>query len=762
MILKRFQVTNFRSIMDSSWIDCDNITSLVGVNEAGKSNLLLALWKLNPAREEGDAKIEIRDDIPRGFYTEWKGTPEDIKFITAEFELGDDLSEKISSICGCNIGDIKTVQVSRYFDEQYRIDFPGYNKPNTISVEMLLSELVAAKNKVEKLQEVTETIPSKNEEDDDIVISESGIKDSVIASLCEMQNFIQENESLNTDDFSKLKSMIPTGLKHLKSSKIFPVISSIKQKISDISAILDIDELSELGNIFDLIIDEMPAFVYYSDYGNLDAEIYLPQAVQILEETKAKGFNNTAKVRTLRMLFEFVKLDPSEIWELGKDPSLQKDVETITRTITKTVTKTNHHNNTGTVAMSDPEIETSTKTVGVKPSEKEIESAQDNKAERTIQLNSAATNLTKKFKAWWKQGDYTFRFVADGDYFKIWVSDSVRSDEIELRERSAGLQWFFSFFLVFLVESQEAHKGTILLLDEAGLTLHPLAQKDLVAFFENLSESNQIVHTTHSPFLIDINNIERAKVVYVDDDGYTVASSNLREGITPANRNSIYAAHAALGLSVSDVILHGCHPVIVEGESDQHLLNAIKLYLIREGKISPTKELVFLPAGGTSKIGVQGIVGILGGKNEELPHIVLDSDSNGKALEKNLISGLYGGDARKRIITTQLMLNLDNSEVEDLLPYYLMKKELRRILHNDYDDVEFEDGHVTDKPIMPQIEQFANDKSIALKKGWKVELSKKIKNQLLKPDTKIEDKYVDIWMKLFNHFVVSATEQSKP
>ena len=51
MTLKRFRVTNFRSIMDSGWIDCDDVTSLVGINEAGKSNVILALWKLRPVRD---------------------------------------------------------------------------------------------------------------------------------------------------------------------------------------------------------------------------------------------------------------------------------------------------------------------------------------------------------------------------------------------------------------------------------------------------------------------------------------------------------------------------------------------------------------------------------------------------------------------------------------------------------------------------------------------------------------------------------------
>ena len=37
MKLKRFRVTNFRSVIDSRCINCDDVTTLVGINESGKS-----------------------------------------------------------------------------------------------------------------------------------------------------------------------------------------------------------------------------------------------------------------------------------------------------------------------------------------------------------------------------------------------------------------------------------------------------------------------------------------------------------------------------------------------------------------------------------------------------------------------------------------------------------------------------------------------------------------------------------------------------
>lgn len=76
----------------------------------------------------------------------------------------------------------------------------------------------------------------------------------------------------------------------------------------------------------------------------------------------------------------------------------------------------------------------------------------------------------------------------------------------------------FSFFLVFLVETKEGHSNTILLLDEPGLSLHPLAQYDLAKFFRKLSEENQLIYTSHSPFLVDMDNLANVKAVYIDSE----------------------------------------------------------------------------------------------------------------------------------------------------------------------------------------------------------------------------------------------------
>lgn len=615
MRLIRYKVTNFRSVEDSGWIDCDDVTTLVGINESGKSNLLLALWKLNPAR---DGKIDILHDMPVSKLSILRNTPDEVNFISAEFVFGLDSSKKISELAGSTCSAETKIVASRYYDGHFSFVFPD----------------------------------------------------------------------------------------------------GMPEPVDDIKKADEYDESEYIKTLEDAILAELPTFVYYSNYGNLSTKIYLPNVIKWLEGQTVTGIDvNEDQVRTLRVLFDFVKLNPQEILDLGKDPR----VIAIERTANRAAT----------------------------PTPAEIEKAENDKEKRSILLQSASSELTKSFKEWWKQGEYKFRFEADGDYFRIWVSDRVRTDEVGLELRSTGLQWFISFYLIFLVESKSSYKNSILLLDEAGLTLHPLAQKDLANFFNCLSENNQIINTTHSPFIVDTTNIDRCRVVYMDKNGYTVSSSDLRQGSDALNEKSIYAVHAAMGLSVSDILLQGCQSVVVEGPSDQYYLNGIKAFLIREKLIAPKQEIVFIPSGGVK--GVSGVVSILCGKTEQLPYVIVDSDKSGSDAVKKLQSGLYK-EQKDKIIEIKDITKMENSEVEDIFPIELLSKGITRLFSSVEDD-DFNDEYDKNKPILPQIEKFGDKYNVEFKQGWKVELAKSAK-QMLKNKSKdsIDSKIVDLWLAIFSNF----------
>lgn len=254
------------------------------------------------------------------------------------------------------------------------------------------------------------------------------------------------------------------------------------------------------------------------------------------------------------------------------------------------------------------------------------------------------------------------------------------------------------------------------------------------------------MHTTHSPFIIDTTNIDRCRVVYIDENGYTVVSSDLRQGAASLNEHSIYAVHAAMGLSVSDILLHGCQPVVVEGPSDQHYLNAIKTFLIKEKIISPKNELIFMLSGGVK--GIQGIVSIVGGKAEELPFVVVDSDKAGKDIINKLQTSIYKG-SKDKIVEVEFLTELDGSEIEDIIPYELAKKHIFK-LFNSVENDDFDDVYSKNLPLVPQIEEFAEKHFVNLEKGWKVDMAKSAKI-ILKNKSKndIEEYYILIWKTLF-------------
>lgn len=696
MKLIKFKVENFRSIVDSGWIYTDDVTSLVGVNEAGKSNILLALWKLNPT---AGGEINFLEDMPRTYYSEWRKKDNKPIFVTAQFEIEDiTLIDYIISVSDCSFDEAKIVQVSIDYDGTYFISFPQYYN----SKELETAEVE------QKIISIQEQLQNQNEEGK----SEKGLKDKILNSLKKCLTITNGKEKLSDSDIDAICGALNIKYKPLQKSKIQPILKKLQDDLNNLYSQLNRSEPSDFLEIRKRISQSLPKFVYYSNYGNLDSEIFLPHVIDNMERQDLSPAMK-AKTRTLKVLFDFVDLDPVEILKLGEE---EKKVDAYNRIVPLT--------------------------------EEEVEVLANRKSERDVLLQSAGLQLTQKFAEWWKQGNYKFRFQADGKNFKIWVSDEKRPEEISLEGRSTGLQWFLSFYLIFLVESKNAHKNAILLLDEAGVSLHPVAQKDLVSFFENLSLSNQLIHTTHSPFLVNTGNIDRVKVVYMDDNGSTVTSNDLRAADNKLSKtNSVYAVHAALGLSISDVLLQGCNAVIVEGPSDQFYLNAMKNYLINKGKLKFNEEIVFIPSGGVR--GIKPLASFLTGKDEQLPTIIIDSDKSGKGFKESIKKELYK-DFGDKIIEIEDLVDIPFGEVEDLIPIELLERRLNNIIGRTEDD--FIDSYDSSKAIIPQIEQFCINNQVDLPKGWKVDLARNVKKDILNPKSSrcISQDIEDVWKALFN------------
>ncbi len=257
--------------------------------------------------------------------------------------------------------------------------------------------------------------------------------------------------------------------------------------------------------------------------------------------------------------------------------------------------------------------------------------------------------------------------------------------------------------------------------------------------------------TAHSPFMVDADHLDRARAVYTDDAGVTRVSPDLQAPSDNSDRSrSVYAAYAALRMAVSETLLLGCQPVIVEGPSDQHYLSAIKNFLVGLGDLRPSREIVFMPAGGVK--GVKAVCALVMGRDDALPFVLLDADTVGRQFAESLRASLYRGDDG-RVLSMGDVVQVPECEIEDLVPPEFIGRIVDRYLAKPADvDEDLVETLTEGKPIVPQIEEYASNYDIVLKRGWKVDVAKRVKGQLLRNRAgadAVGAAYVETWRKLF-------------
>lgn len=357
----------------------------------------------------------------------------------------------------------------------------------------------------------------------------------------------------------------------------------------------------------------MPKFLYFGEYEVLSSDIYLPEFVN-----RVNGNDRTPKTRIQRALFKHVGADVAELAGLG------------------------HHQHAQ----------------GFQPATRE----QIDKL--TVLADSAQQAMTKKFSDWWEQRRHTFNYQFNGDYFRIWVSDDLDPAKVELEQRSQGMRYFFSFYLVFLVEADEGHVDCVLLLDEPGLHLHGTAQEKLIQFFEKVSAKNQLFYTTHSPFMIDGAHLERARAVYESPQGTKVSSD-----VWPRDKDTLFPLQAALGYAVCQALFVARRQVLVEGLTDYMLLSVLNERLKATGKPALATDIVLVPMGGTTNLAP--LASMLAGHDVELA-ILLDNDKGKDTATRKLKAIIADSDSRC-VLISDAVSNPGIQELEQLMPeaYYM-------------------------------------------------------------------------------------------
>ena len=375
-----------------------------------------------------------------------------------------------------------------------------------------------------------------------------------------------------TSKYAKFKTMLQQQAPTPESPANIAIVELIEAGSSYVSDAKN--KLNAISQAEESLIEMLPVFIYVEDYDMVEGTLNLKQFV----EARAATQPLTGNFKTMSHLLAIADLNVDELIDCG---------------------------------------------------------AKEDVGSREILCDGASTAITGLVTRYWKQKVYEVEFRVDGDVLRTLVVDRRPGKppiRIPLEQRSKGFKWQFSFNVIFNSVTKRELKDAVLLLDEPGLHLHAAAQADLLELLESLSSNNQIIYTTHSPFLIDGNHLDRVKVCRetYDPQGDGQISAKYWTG----DEESVFPLLSALGYDLAQSLLVGKKNLILEGITDFWYLTTISGRLFELGKEGLKSEITPSPVGGASRIFSMAV--FMSGQKLEVVAL-LDSEAEGKRVKNELL-----------------------------------------------------------------------------------------------------------------------------
>lgn len=247
------------------------------------------------------------------------------------------------------------------------------------------------------------------------------------------------------------------------------------------------------------------------------------------------------------------------------------------------------------------------------------------------------------------------------------IFNTLHRADTSFSERSAGFIWFFSFLIKFDRVKKDAEGEVFLLLDEPGLTLHGLAQADLLRYFdEKLAPHHAIIFSTHSPFMVPHEKLMSSRIVedlvqYDERHRPTPIGTQVRDDVLNADKDSIFPLQGALGYSLTQSLFIGKHTILVEGPGDILFMQSLSGELVRRKRVGLDPEWVICPTGGIDKI--HTFVSLFGGNKLD---VIALSDYAKKDAQK--IDALRKAKIVKDggVLTVANFVQQEEADIEDL------------------------------------------------------------------------------------------------
>lgn len=449
MHLVEFRVQNYRSVNDSGVIDVRRRTALVGPNESGKSNLLLALRSLKTP--EGVKALSRIKDFPKD--RRMSEFSEDLPVVESRWEL----SLEDQAGLGLRYGrarDVRFVRVSRGYAPHRTVELEGLS-PLGFDADRVARALAG-------LADARRPLAALN-----------GALGAEISTLVEAATPEQKILESDVKWAEAAKAAVVVFRKFLGSAQVAldqPTAAFVEDLASQSHLLAE--DRAQYAEAKAFLLERMPSFLYLPDYAELEGHIDLEALLQRMEAGKLKESDEN-----FLKLMKVAGLDPKEL-------------------------------------------------VRLLPKNHEL---------RSHLVNRGGAVVTRTLRRLWTSKSLKVRFNLDANHFDILLSDpnSAYDVEVNLDERSRGFRWFFSFYVTCAADTEGGlMENAILLLDEPGLHLHPIAQRDLLETFGR-DFKNQILYTTHSPFMLPVEDLGSVRSVHITEERGTTVRTDPGDILDP-------------------------------------------------------------------------------------------------------------------------------------------------------------------------------------------------------------------------------------
>ena len=543
MRITKARVRNYRSIKDSGWFDVErDKTILVGSNEAGKTAIMRALEHLKPGPVV--PPFTALRDFPRSEYHRIQSgelDPKTLVVVAAEYALDEDEKEHVRRIA-------PGFEDCTYLRRTYLDNHREHGIEDVPSREPLRNH----RDEFRRLAAHADVRMVRTYDVDEFQSRPSELLAAIMSSL-------SDEDILNVSVAAELRHWLDHS-------------AALYIDLEDESWTASLDSLRSFAEspkkedaVLEYLASRVPVMVYHSHYTRVQPMFHLGNLATMLESgtvdpTDSFAFGNSCLLRLLGF-------SARQLSELGKAKEPAAD---------------------------DPAA---------------MQKYRDKLDERSYRLNAASRRLTGEIKAVWDTGsniqggagagtEYALRVLADQQYLKVVVEDSL-GVEVELDQRSEGFQWLVSFFIVFFAQTSGEHVNAILLLDEPGLSLHGLKQREFRHTLSRLAINNQLMFTTHSPFLVGSDELDIVRVVDMVD---RAVGTRIHNDVVADDPASLLPLQEALGYDMAQSMFSEQQSLVLQSLTDYWYLESVASLLREAGTVDLDETIALVPAGSAQKL----------------------------------------------------------------------------------------------------------------------------------------------------------------